>query len=264
VTPHVDLAAAREYHAVVAGIMGRVVENAREDTSELDGLMSRAFELAACERHLGLPMRAWTRLGVEAGVALIACAQAPDADVAFTLGGEPVTSAGAVDESTAHTGRWEQAFYGAAILGDAAAVRALCAVPEAVPLGSSTQASSDAAHWYRVLRTLGATGAIDGELLMLALEATDPAELADELRDAALYLRVPALDVLYRIALGDAAALAASLAAAVEKHRAYWTLADEHRRDPQGYVSWPLSGLAALARARGLAVDVASEYLIRL
>ena len=265
-TIHADLAQLRDYHAAVSGILDRVVSNALDDTSELSGLMSRAFELAACERQLGMPaeMEASLRLGVEAGLAVFAAAAAPDEPVTYSLAGQTATRPGAVGPDEAHTGRWELAFYGASILRDRAAVRSLCAVPESLPLSSPTLAESYVGLWFRVLRGIGATGAVDGELMVRALEATDPDPLPEDERDAALYLQVPALKVLYRIALADAAGVNASLEAALDEHRTYWTSSAERQRDPLGYVSWPLSALAEIARGRKLSVDVTSDYLIEL
>ncbi|HTV25900.1 MAG TPA: immunity 49 family protein [Polyangiaceae bacterium] len=265
-TIHANLAQLREYHSTVSSILDRVVSNALDDTSELSGLMNRAFELAACERQLGMPeqMEASTRLGVEAGLAVFAAAAAPDEPVTYTLAGQTSTSDGAVGLDEAHTGRWELAFYGASILRDRAAVRALCSIPESLPLSSPTLAESYVGLWFKVLRGLGATDAIDGELMVQALEATDPDQLPEDAHDAALYLQVPALEVLYRIALDDADGVNTSLAAALDKHRAYWTLNEENRRNPQGYVSWPLSALAEIARARKLSVSVKSDYLVQI
>jgi hypothetical protein len=261
-TSHVDLAEARENHESILEIIDRMVENSRGYTSNLGGLMKRSFELAACARALGLPAHAHLRLGVEAGLAIFTCAQAPGRDATFTLAGQQVTSLGRVDESTAHTGRWTQTFYGACILGDADLIGAICAVPEALPTGSSTRGPGYTGLWFRILRTLGATGGIDGDLVVRALEATDPDVLPADVRDHALLVSVPALEVVYRVALADGAGLATALAGALAKHRAYWTEHAEYKNDPDGYVSWPLSALVAIARQRGLAVDVASPYLV--
>jgi hypothetical protein len=263
---HADLAEVSDHHEAVSAILEQVVSNSLAYTSNLAGLTHRAFEMAACEWLLGMRERfeASIRLGVEAGLAVFAAAAAPNQPVTYTLAGQTVTRPGLVGLDAAHIGRWEMVFYGASILRDLKALRAICSVPESLPLSSPTAGESYLGLWFRVLRGLGASSAIDGDLMVRALEATDPDQLPEDVRDAALYLRVPALEVLYRIALGDAAALAASLGSALEKHRDYWTLDAENRRDPLGYVSWPLSALAEVARGRGLSVETASDYLIRL
>jgi hypothetical protein len=266
-THHADPARVQSFHRTFSRIFDQLVRNALDDSGDLGVLMTKAFNLAACERVLGLRERlpASIRLGVEAGLAIFAAASVPPHQpVSYTLAGKAVTRPALVGADMAHIGRWEMVFYGASILRDADALRALCAVPESLPLSSPTSGESYLGLWFRVLRGLGARGSIDGELMVRALEATDPDRLPEDVRDAALYLRVPALEVLYRIALGDAAALAASLDSALDKHRSYWTLDAENRRDPLGYVSWPLSALAEIARGRGLSVETASDYLIRL
>jgi hypothetical protein len=266
-THHADLARVQSFHRTFSRIVDQLVSNALADTGDLGMLMTKAFDLAACERVLGLEERvpASIRLGVEAGLAIFAAAAlAPEQVVTYTLAGQTVTRPAAVGADVSHLGRWEMVFYGASLLRDADALRAICAVPEALPLASPTAAQGYLGLWFRILRTLGASGAIDGELMVRALEATDPDRLPEDVRDAALYLRVPALEVLYRIALGDAAAVAAALESGLDKHRKYWTLDAENQRAVLGYVSWPLSSLAEIARGRGLSVEASDDYLLRL
>lgn len=265
-TTHADRSRVQSFHRTFSGILDKLVQNALDVSSNLGPLMSKAFDLAACEQELGLVERVpvSVRLGVEAGLAIFTAAAAPNQPVAYTLAGKTVTGPAQVGKDVAHSGRWELVFYGAVVLRDAEATRAVCAVPESLVLSSPTVGESYDVLWFRVLRGLGTSGAIDGELMVHALEATDPEQLAEDVRDAALYLQVPALDVLYRIALNDAAGLNTSLQTALDKHRTYWTLNAENQRDPQGYVSWPLSALAEIARGRKLAIDLQSDYLIQL
>lgn len=264
-TTHIDAARVNSHYAAVFAIVDSVVANALEDSANLSALLSHALRLAACERQLDLANRmlASTRLGLEAGLALFAAASARNQPVTYTLAGQTVTRQARVGADEAHIGRWETLFYCASILRDAKAVRALCDVAKSLPLGSSTRGESYVSHWFEVLHELGNSGRIDDQQMMRALEATDPDLLPEDVRDAALYLRVPAIDVLYRIALGDASALTAALAEALDKHRRYWTLTPENQRSTMGWVSWPLSALAEIARGRGSLVELESEYLIR-
>jgi hypothetical protein len=263
---HADLVEAADDHEAIAAILDRMIANSLAQASNLGPMMTRAFGQATFERLLGMTDRipASIRLGVECGLAIFAIAPHAGEQVTYSLAGQTVTRPGTIGLSAAHGGNWEQVFYGAVVLHDLAAVRAICEVPPALMQSSSTRGPSYTGLWIRVLQGLVATGAIDGPLLMQALEATDPERLPEDVRDAALYLRVPAIEVLYRIALGDAAATRAALETALDKHRTYWTLSDDNRRDHHGFVSWPLSALAEIARRRGLAVDVESDYLIRL
>jgi hypothetical protein len=266
-THHADPARVESFHRSLSGILDKLVQNALNGSSNLGPLMTKAFDLAACERVLGLAEKvpASIRLGVEAGLAIFTVAAVPpNQPVTYTLAGQTVTRPALVGADVAHIGRWEMVFYGASILRDADSLGAICSVPEALPLASPTAGENYLGLWFRVLRTLGASGAIDAELMVRALDATDPDRLPEDVRDAALYLRVPALEVLYRIALGDAAALEAALQSSLDKHRKYWTLDAEKQRGVLGYVSWPLSALAEVARGRGLSVETASDYLIRL
>lgn len=265
-TSHPDLADVREQHDTYAPILDKLVSNALDDTANLRSLTVRAFELAACGHHLrqdGTTSRA-LRLGIEAGQALFAAAAEPHQPTTYTIAGQTVTRPGAVGPDEAHIGRWEMVFYGAIISRDAAAVRAICRVPKSLPLGSPTTGERYVERWFELLHGLGRSGVVDGELMERALEATHPDQLTEEARDEALYLRVPAIEALYHIELADGPALLAALENGLDKHRRYWTLTPENQRDPLGWVSWPLSALAEIARGRGLPVELDSDYLIRL
>jgi hypothetical protein len=260
--PHPNLDEARSYREEAGAIHDQIVENVFAQTSNLARLMTNSFQLAACESHLGLDPTAMLRLGVEAGVAIFAAGAVPGKDVTFTIGGRTETRRSYLDDSVAHAGRWETALCGAIVLGDAAATRTLCEIPLARLLASSTSGPRFLGPWVEALRG-AATGAFDEAHLGRAFEATDPEKLSAGLRDVALTQYAPAIDALSRIATGDAAALDRALAAGVDKHRLYWAKG-KSRNDTAGYVSWPLSALAGLARGLGLAVTATSPYLLRL
>jgi Immunity protein 49 len=260
---HPDLAYVREYYERTNAIRARIVQNARSTTEELGTVIARASAYAACEHHLGLQDRVpgSLRLVVDAGVALFRCALAPGQPVTYVLDGQVVTGESHVSESEAHAGRWLHIFEAARVLRDEAAVRELCAVPVELPLRSSSIAAPSVALWLRAMHTFGETGRFDAALLMDALRATDPDKLPEDARDYALYIEVPMMDVYYRVAIADAAALERALGDALDKHARYFGRA-ENARQIGGIVSWPLSAAVAIAADRDLAVTATSRYLM--
>lgn len=73
-------------------------------------------------------------------------------------------------------------------------------------------------------------------------------------------LQAPLLDTLPPLDAGDAAGFGKALAAALQRHRKYWGGTEKRRQDRHGWVSWPLTAVAALAWDRGLRFDVESDY----
>jgi hypothetical protein len=264
-TPHFDKDALRNQYPSRAPFLRSILEGATTSTLQLPTLMRVAFEVAAFEHHFGAPARTAEaiRLGDEAGLAIFACAQAPLQPVTFTLAGKAVTLESRLGLDAAHGGRWERIFYGATIVDDGAALAALLAIPLSAPLGSSTTGERYQDLWLTILHTLGTTGEIREEQLVEHLDRTDPAALPPDLIDRALYIDVPANELLYHLRRDDEASFVGACAQALDKHLRFWAL-PENKYDPEGFVSWPLSAIVALAESRGMRVPVDSPYLVRL
>lgn len=261
---HIDLASLRAYYERFSALRPRMLDNAKNSSLDLGKLMNRAFYDAACEQQLGLFDRLpiSLQLGVETGLAMFTCAASPGRPVTFQLGGQSVTQEARIGPDQVHTGRWQQLFYGATLLNDSAFLKTLCAFPLAIPLRSPTQGENVDALWIRVLHTFATAGRFDAQLMTQALEATDPSKLPQDVIDLTLYLTVPCLDLLFRIALGDAPAFRSGLGEALEKHRCYWGT-PELAKDPTGFVSWPLSAIAAIAEQQGMGPIPEHPYLVR-
>jgi hypothetical protein len=261
---HPDLDDVKESHELWTPIMDRLVENSLGDTSELGGLRSRSFALATFQHHLGLrdQLPKTMRLALDASVAILASVQSPERPVTYTLAGRTATKPGNTSFTQAGIDRWDQMLCGAIVLGDAATLRTIATVPRSVVVTTRIKGLELYYDWYDLLAPLGAGAAIDEKLLARA-RTTDVSTLMKHIQREATNLYLPALDVLHHLVAGDAAGLNASIAAALAKHKKYWS-GKKNQRDPSGYVSWPLSALAELARRRGMAVDVESFYLIRM
>lgn len=127
---------------------------------------------------------------------------------------------------------------------------------------ASTTVSSE--YSYRMVQILQALVAEDprtGDLLMSAMDATDPDRF--ELVDAeyALSISVHILNVLGCALADDAKALTQSLEDGLEAFEEYWTQDDNRRREPSGFLALGLLGAAAYAYDRGLRFNIDSPLL---
>ena len=101
-----------------------------------------------------------------------------------------------------------------------------------------------------------------------ALEACEAVaeRCAAKPRPGGLYVQCvtqPYLAAIRTLAGGDAAGINAAFTAALKGHKRYWSSTKKLRQDVAGYVSLPLTSLAALAYDRGVRIEVESDYLPR-
>jgi hypothetical protein len=258
-----DQALARRRRDAAREDLEPVTTLARTHTSSLATLAKLAMRLAALERALDedADVVGLIRLGVEAGVALFACAARPGEEVTFSLGGDSGTAVADVTPDQAHGGRWESTFFGALVIGDAASSSALCALPLQMPLASPTRGTRHHELWLEALHRLGSTGEIAQDLLLESLHETEPERLPRALVDEVLHLRVPPIELLHHLGRGRGPALEAALLKALDYHGRFWSHADR-RDDAEGFVSWALSGIVALAGDRGLPLAARSGYVV--
>jgi hypothetical protein len=241
------------------------LDTARQSPLALGGLHEQAVTAAALEHtaNPGSPrVDGALLLAAQARSALFATALNPDGPVEIQLGeGPPVVYRSAPDESAVNIGAWLHGFFLNVICGEIEAVQRLCTVPNDLLLRSSSKGSQ---YHYLFKDALCAfvnrqTGNLV-ETILAALDATDPVRPDIHDRRIALDLAVPQLEVfIYLISnnpkYGDA------MQRAVELHRSYWSTPLENSRNSTGFMSLPLTALAALGRQRGLTHDVESPYL---
>lgn len=200
------------------------------------------------------------RLGAEAVAALFAAATAGQGQVEVRLGGQTVSAAAAVDRSVVHPGNWLGGYFLAAICRERELLDVLCDTPSAVLRESSSKADEYAYLYVDALRAFWRQEDQAPALLLEALKATDPEQLAIAAEDYVLDVVVPQMEVLYRLMDQDAPGFNKVLQKAVQLHRDYWKKGDR-QNDPDGYLSFPLTGLASFAYDAGLPVEVESDYL---
>jgi hypothetical protein len=200
------------------------------------------------------------RLGAEAMAALFTGAAAGQGQVEVRLGGKTVSAAAAMDQSVVHPGNWQGGFFLAAICRESDLLEALCDTPTEALRGSPSKADEFAYLYVDALRAFWRQDDQAPALLLQALKATDPGQLQVASEDYVLDIVVPQMEVLYRLMDQDAAGFNKALEKAVQLHRDHWKKGDR-KNDPEGYLAFPLIGLASLAHDAGLPVQVESDYL---
>jgi hypothetical protein len=160
----------------------------------------------------------------------------------------------------------EQALFAAMICRDWMAIEALCQVkPRSLDVAGSitddynfTFAEFLQGMWTRQPST--------GDMLMRALEETDPDKLRTGNVDYALYIMVPIIDLFYSFAGTDPTSFNTKLAYALDRHRRFYSAVEPNpgesqRNDPRGFIALGPLAAAAVAHDRGWAVTVTSDYL---
>ncbi len=221
--------------------------------------LRHAEAAAAVGETVELPAR--LRAAAQSAAALFSLARNAGAALDAPVGtDEAVHLAGAVDASTAHAHAWLQGFWCALAVRDLESLFLLAATPLALLRASPSTGDE---HLYRTVEALRAwvTGDPDaGERFVDALEATDPSAATVAGVDYALDVRVPELELVFRLLDGDASGFEASLVKALELHVRYWS-APSRRDDPDAMLALGPLALAAEAHDSALSFDVQSPYI---
>lgn len=99
------------------------------------------------------------------------------------------------------------------------------------------------------------------DLLMAALEATDPDKYDLFDVDYALNIAVSEMQLVLRLMTANRDGFNRDLAAALERHRDYYRKSEDRSRDPDGFIALGPLALAAIAHDSGWPIDVESDYL---
>jgi hypothetical protein len=257
-----DRTRARENLESFAHLVRIKSDQVRTRPSELGMLVSTALTQAALAAALGSPdPRGALAVAAHAGAALFSLARTGGEAVEVRLVmGPPVRLAGKVGPSTAHAGRWLDAWYAATTLRDLPSLGLLAACPAGLIRSSPTRGDE---FLYRLVDAYQAFWRRDPTVeqhLFAALQATEPGGIRASTPDRVLHLRVPEIELFYRLLSRDAPAANAALRKAVECHRTYWSGAGR-RNEPEGLIALAPLALACVGRDLGFAFDVTSEYL---
>jgi hypothetical protein len=203
-------------------------------------------------------VRRGLRLSGRAAAGLFACAGSRDGTATFPMDGDDIFELPAIEPGfSSGPANWIEGFYAALAVRDDATLDRFCDIPAAVITdGPGVTTSRYTDTWRRCLRAAWRGSAEVGTLLADALQQTDPAQVAPGLEGWALSIDVPAMELLHWIIERDQEGFTTALADGLDRHRAYWS-----RKDSGGIIALPITAMAALAAATGLAVTPQPPYV---
>jgi len=204
----------------------------------------------------------WLRIGSQAVVAIFQGATATNDDVEVQLGVGPLVRAPSTVTADLHdVGNWTDGFFMAAICREQSLLDTLCRVPMALLRGSATRSLEDSYLFADALQLHWKRQSESRVRALAALQAAERQDLPAPTVRATRELAVPQIRVFLCLLDGEAGRFNESLARALELHRQFWSHSESVARDPRGYFSLRLTGLAVLAHDAGMPVTVESDYL---
>ena len=204
------------------------------------------------------------RLSAQALTAIFAFQLDPP-PVDFVLGEGPPVHYAAPDPSDPDILAWDKAFHLALIARQKTPLGYLCRVNKETFRGSSLVGYTDEAYLFMKLKqAVWQDPEFGWEGLLAECEAIE-ARAATISKPAmvklARCLRHPYHRVLRSLGERDEDGFATALTDGLKLHKNYWSATEKLRAEPVGFVSLPLTALAALAWDRGLSFRVESDYL---
>jgi hypothetical protein len=157
---------------------------------------------------------------------------------------------------------WSKLFHLAVILRNRDAIEFLAGIPTEALREANIKEEEVDYLYVDFLKGLFNREVNIGELLIKAMNSTNPENLPERRHDFILYIRVPEL-VLYRCFLSNnEAEFNQKLVEALELHREFWTKTPEKSFNSDGLLSLPLLTVTALAlHNKNFQLAVESDYL---
>lgn len=165
------------------------------------------------------------------------------------------------DNSLINAGRWLNAFWLNLLCRKGEALAFVCHVPPAQLRASSTISPDYAHEMVRMCQALIAGDPKTADLLLRALEGTEPNRPDVFNPERTLFIDVQILNVLARALADDSVEFQRALTEALELHQEYWTADEDRRGSWQGFLPLELLAIAGYAYDRGLRFRVESPYL---
>lgn len=165
--------------------------------------------------------------------------------------------------TTAHTDveTWLKAYFCAVIARDTAGIRILCAVPEEVHLRANLRPDAAGRAIVRVFKGLHDPDAPIGQLLIEAMDASQPDRLSDDRYEYVDHILFPLLTILRCILSSDQAEFNEVLEEAVHSHRAFWG-SEKNMYESIGWISLPLLAVSVIAfNTKGFEMTFETEYV---
>ncbi len=237
---------------------------AQENLKNLDLLISIATDVAAYGSVVDPQsenVRAAIKLLAQAHAALFAVARSAGEAIAVPLAGHLVRTSPTATLRGCDPGTWIEGYFLSALCRDVDSMQSLCQTPSPVLRQSSFQCPEYLYLLADSLRAFTETDPHTPDLLVSALEATNPDRPDIPDPDWVLCIDVPILELFFQLVTRKQQ-FASTWAKALELHKEYWGK-KSRRYEPAGLLAIKLLGIGSLAYDRGLEVSVDSDYAPR-
>jgi len=206
-----------------------------------------------------LPLAA--RILAQARTALLVLRSAPwDSEVRVPFNDSELVLRAQADGSRSNVGTWLDAYAAALMARDERSLELLAGIDDAVLRQSSTLSDDCMYSWKAALVTCRTDPEASLRHLESAVRQNQSSWGPLIAHPGAILARAACYPLLGYLLRGDEGAFNAGLAAALEAHKAFW--GNERSQQSTGWVAREPLALACLARDRGMAIRVESEYLI--
>jgi len=172
----------------------------------------------------------------------------------FEIVGNPTTAY--VDTDT-----WLNVYFSAAILRDMAAIHFLRKVPESIHQTADLKPDQFDLAFIRAMKGLFDAEAKIGQLLIDAMEASDPDSLDSSRLDYATNILLPQLPLYRCILSSDQGEFNEMLEEAVLKHKDFWDKG-ENKYNSEGWIALPLIAASVIAfDNKGFEMTFETDYI---
>ncbi|MEV5646920.1 immunity 49 family protein [Nocardia sp. NPDC052254] len=169
-----------------------------------------------------------------------------------------LTATGPTEYATGRT--WLTAAWLAVTLRDNAMIGKLVAVPLEVMRDADSAYDAYLYPWVQTLQTFLGHREVTPEMLLAAMDGTDPDLARFTSPELMLWVVHPPMRMFYHLLRRDEEKFAIALSDAVDRHHSYWATAD-FDSDPAGLLALAPLALVILARSVGMSADIRSPYL---
>ncbi|MFF0459837.1 immunity 49 family protein [Streptomyces mexicanus] len=158
-------------------------------------------------------------------------------------------------------GNWLNAFWLAIICRERGRLTQLADVPVSLLRESGAVYDEYVYPWVETLQKWWREGGELGDLLVAAMQGTDPAVLEVAAKDLVLKIEYPPINLFAHYITEDPSGFNEALVDALNWHKSYWTGDVERQNNTSSLVALAPLALTCLAYDAGFPIDVESEYL---
>ncbi|MBC2864068.1 immunity 49 family protein [Streptomyces mexicanus] len=158
-------------------------------------------------------------------------------------------------------GNWLNAFWLAIICRERGRLTQLANVPVSLLRESGAIYDEYVYPWVETLQKWWREGGELGDLLLAAVQGTDPDLLHVAEKDLVPKIEYPAMNLFVHYITEDPDRFNEALTDALNWHKSYWTEDEERQSNSSGLVALAPLALTCLAHDAGFPIDVESEYL---